>query len=109
MHSAQPPTIERQPAFSSRVFRCRLSKDEAMDKTKRCSKCKVIKSAGDFAPRPGPRCGLRSMCKVCSNEWNRKWRLDHVDEGRKKRRRRYRENREKEFGNNEGVGQDARW
>ena len=63
---------------------------------KRCSKCKEWQSLSEFSKNSRKRDGLRSICKSCDHEYNRKWRANYPEKKREKDRRYYHAHIERE-------------
>jgi hypothetical protein len=47
--------------------------------TKKCNKCKQVKSQSQFYKHLGSRDGLSNQCKDCKNEYNSKWKGDNPE------------------------------
>ncbi len=45
---------------------------------KTCSKCKEDKPLSEFHKRNDRACGYKSLCKVCGNAANKKWRTTSI-------------------------------
>ena len=58
---------------------------------KACTKCKEVKAVSEFGKQLNAKCGLRSACKLCLDLYNKKYRLEHIDE-QKLRYKNYRNN-----------------
>ena len=54
---------------------------------KRCSKCGEWKDKGEFHKDNSKKSGYSSYCKWCSGEHGRKYRADHLEEGRERSRK----------------------
>lgn len=54
---------------------------------KPCSRCKVVKPADDFYPRPSTKSGLSSQCRQCNRDRANKWQRENREQSNANKRR----------------------
>jgi len=66
-------------------------------KTKACSRCKVVKPVNEFYKRKDSKDGRRNDCKECKDEYNKEYREDNKEHYKQYDKQYYQDNKEKKL------------